>query len=70
MADFSNEDIKGERGESLTLGVNWYWNPNASVQFNSIRGEISERNDDVGGTDFTDRDYDLSGIRLRIDFEG
>ncbi len=62
MADFSNKDIRGCRGESLTLGVNWHWNPNASLQFNYIRGEFSERNEDVGGTLSTAGDDDILGL--------
>lgn len=68
VADFSNQDILGGRGESLTLGVNWYWNPNASVQLNYIRGEISQRDELVGGQLFTGGDYEVLGVRLRIDF--
>lgn len=68
VADFSNEDVRGGRGESLTLGVNWYWNANASMQFNYIRGEISERDETVGGQLFDGGDYEVLGIRLRVDF--
>jgi phosphate-selective porin OprO and OprP len=38
--DLSDEDIQGGIGESLTLGLNWYWNKNARMQFNYIYGNI------------------------------
>lgn len=68
FADFSDQDVFGGRGESLTFGLNWYWNPNASLQFNYIRGEISERNEVVGGNTYTGGDYEIFGIRMRVDF--
>ncbi len=68
FADFSNEEVRGGRGESITLGVNWYWNPNASVQFNYIRGEISERDEVANGNVFESGDYEVLGMRLRVDF--
>ncbi|QDV04577.1 Porin P precursor [Planctomycetes bacterium Poly30] len=68
VADFSNRDILGGRGESLSLGVNWYWNANASMQLNYIRGEISQRDEEVGGQLFDGGDYEVLGVRLRIDF--
>ena len=68
VADFSNHDIRGGRGESLTLGLNWYWNRNASVQLNYIRGEISERDENIGGMPFSEGDYEIIGMRMRVDF--
>ncbi len=67
-ADFSDKDIAGGLGESLTLALNWYWNANSSVQLNYIRGEISDRNEDVGGTIYSEGDYEVIGMRLRFDF--
>jgi phosphate-selective porin OprO/OprP len=32
----TDADIAGGRLTDLTLGVNWYWNPNAKLQFNYI----------------------------------
>lgn len=68
FADFSNDDIRGGRGESITLGLNWYWNANSSLQLNYIRGDISERDENVGGTSFTEGDYEVIGMRMRFDF--
>ena len=63
-ADFTDEDIAGGVGESLTLGLNWHWNPNARMQFNYINGRISDR--DFGG--FAGGDYEVIGTRFMIDF--
>ncbi|MCY2964262.1 MAG: porin, partial [Planctomycetota bacterium] len=35
--DLNSRDIDGGRLNDLTLGLNWYLNPNAKVQFNWIR---------------------------------
>jgi phosphate-selective porin OprO/OprP len=67
-ADFSDEDIFGGEGHSLTMGLNWYWNPHASVQLNYIMGEISDRQEVVGPTTYTEGDYSVLGIRFRVDF--
>lgn len=64
-ADFNDEDIFGGVGESVTLGVNWYWNANARIQFNYIFGGIDDR--DIGGT-LTTGDYQIIGTRMMIDF--
>lgn len=72
-ADLSNNDIRGGVGQSLTLGLNWYWNPNARVQMNYIWGEIrdsrftnlaAQDGFDVG----SDGDYHILGARWMIDY--
>ncbi len=59
-ADLTDEDIDGGVGESLTLGVNWYWNQNARLQFNYINGVIDTRIDSAK--------YDIVGARFCVDF--
>ncbi len=59
-ADLSDANIDGGVGESFTLGVNWYWNQNARLQFNYINGTI-DRNG-------ADADYDIIGTRFMVDF--
>ena len=62
-ADFNSFDIFGGKGESLTLGLNWYWNPYARVQFNYIHGTIEDSSaPGIGG------DYDIVGVRFMVDF--
>jgi phosphate-selective porin OprO/OprP len=67
-ADFTDQDIYGGVGSALTLGLNWYWTPHASVQLNYIDGSIDDRQVDVGGTTYTGGDYRILGIRFRVDF--
>ena len=64
-ADFNDQNIFGGVGESLTLGLNWLWNPNTRIQFNYINGRVNDRT--VGGQ-LTGGDYDIFGTRFMIDF--
>ena len=65
-ADYSDGDVLGGAGESFTFGLNWYWNPNARMQFNYINGQINDR--EVGGTNDVFGDYDIYGVRWMVDF--
>lgn len=68
-ADLTDDNILGGVGQSFTFGLNWYWNANASMQFNYIHGDISERNvTDVNGLTFSGGTYNVFGTRFRIDF--
>ena len=62
-ADFNDQDILGGDGESLTIGLNWWWTTHARWQFNYINGEI-DRPDIGDGTG----NYDIFGIRFAVDF--
>ena len=42
-ADLSDNDVRGGFQQNATLGVNWWWNPNARVQFNYVYGEIRDK---------------------------
>ena len=61
-ADLQDEDITGGKGESFTLGVNWWWNPNARVQANYIVGQ-TERSPIAANAD-----YQIFGLRWMVDF--
>ena len=66
-ADFNDADIFGGIGEAWTLGLNWYWNDAAKMQFNYIHGRIDDnRVLAVGGHDSWS--YDIVGTRFLIDF--
>lgn len=67
-ADYSDEDIFGGVGESLTFGVNWHWTPYSRMQFNYMYGEIDENagNAAGGGPDFGS--YQIIGTRFMVDF--
>jgi len=60
-ADLTDENILGGIGDSYALGLNWYWNPYARMQFNYIYGDIDRGA--VGGGN-----YQILGTRFMIDF--
>ncbi len=60
-ADLTDADIIGGEAESLTLGVNWYWNDYARMQFNYILGEVDRAPEGEG-------DYEIFGARIMVDF--
>ena len=61
-ADLQDEDIIGGKGESFTLGLNWWWNPYSRLQANYIVGQ-TERSPLVDNAD-----YQIVGIRWMVDF--
>ncbi|MCG8652936.1 MAG: OprO/OprP family phosphate-selective porin [Pirellulales bacterium] len=65
VADFNDEDILGGTGEAFTFGLNWYWNPNARMQFNYITGDVDNRLTDAG---IESADYNIYGARFMVDF--
>ncbi|MEZ6055270.1 MAG: porin [Planctomycetaceae bacterium] len=64
-ADLTNKDIAGGIGQSGTLGLNWYWNQNARLQFNYTHGYISNHAPVAGNTS---GHYDIIGTRFSVDF--
>ncbi|MCA9121476.1 MAG: porin [Planctomycetaceae bacterium] len=74
--DFTDDNIFGGVGDSLTLGLNWWWTPYSRVQFNYIHGSIAQRGQNGGATPGaplivglpTSGDYDLFGTRFMVDF--
>lgn len=64
--DFTDDDIFGGVGDSFTLGLNWWWNSNARMQFNYIHGSIDDRV--AAGAPDTSGDYDIFGMRCMCDF--
>ena len=66
-ADFVDEDILGGIGESLTIGLNWYWTPNARMQFNWINGRILD-NGVTRAPQVLSGNYDIIGTRFMVDF--
>ena len=65
VADFSDEDVLGGEGEAWTVGLNWYWNANARMQFNYITGKIENRATTMG---VESGGYNIFGARFGIDF--
>jgi len=69
MGDLSDDDIQGGVGESVTFGVNWYWNPYARMQFNYGYGNVYNNDlnaDLVTGVNFGH--YQVLGARFMVDF--
>jgi phosphate-selective porin OprO/OprP len=65
--DLSDDNIQGGIGDSVTLGVNWYWNAYAGMQFNYIYGNIYDNEvNAVNGIDYGD--YQIAGVRFRMDY--
>ncbi len=64
-ADFSDDNVDGGVGNSVTFAMNWYWNPNARMQFNYIYGDIDNRRPAAG---LTSGDYSIIGARFMVDF--
>lgn len=70
------ENIYGGNGHSLTLDVNWYWNPYARMQFNWLVGAIKDRRNPANPFPPTppgyigpgNGDYDIIGARWMVDF--
>jgi len=72
-ADFNDDNIFGGQATSHTLGLNWYWNAYARMQFNAIYGE-TENATIVDGTntgniaDLNSGNYTILGARFMVDF--
>ncbi len=66
-ADFNDDDILGGIGESLTIGLNWYWTANARMQFNWLHGKITD-NGFTRAPAVLSGNYDIVGTRFMVDF--
>jgi len=64
--DFSDRDIFGGVGDSVTFALNWWWTSHSRMQFNYIHGSVADRV--VAGAPGTSGDYDLIGARFMVDF--
>lgn len=76
-ADFNDADVVGGIASAFTLGLNWYWNPNARLQFNYIHGQITDSANRVIRDNAADMmipvvpasgNYDVVGARFMVDF--
>jgi phosphate-selective porin OprO and OprP len=74
--DFTDDDIFGGVGNSFTLGLNWWWNSNARMQFNYIHGSLSDRDPTRTADPYPNRqtvadtsgNYNIFGMRFMCDF--
>ncbi len=69
-ADFSDHDVLGGVGRSLTLALNWYMNANTRLQLNYLFGNIDNRRTTLlnGATPIVSGNYTIMGTRFVIDF--
>ena len=56
--DFDDESVSGEEVDSITLGVNWWLNPNTRIALNYITSDY----------DNLDEDVDALALRFQWDF--
>ena len=65
--DLTDHDIFGGRMADVTVGVNWYLNPNMRIMLNYVRSQLLDCN--VTGSTKTDKggDEDILGIRFQVD---
>ena len=77
FGNFSDEEILGGIGSSVTFGLNWWWTSHSRLMFNYIYGRIHDRYDQnissatglPGGTiGPTEGDYHIVGVRFMADF--
>ena len=60
--DLNDEEIDGGEADNITLGLNWYLNPNVRMMFNYVYSDLEDR----AGVD--DDDLNIFQTRLQIDF--
>ena len=65
--DSTDKDISGGVGHSATLGLVWYFNPNAKLQFNWVHGWITD-SADLTAAALPEAEYDILGMRCLIKF--
>ncbi len=68
--DFSDQNILGGAGESVTLGLNWWWTDCARMQFNYIVGRIDNHRLDADNpaSPIVQGDYQAMGTTVMCDF--
>jgi len=66
--DFTDGDVFGNVGEAVTVGLNWWWNPNARMQFNYIHGQIRNVSPATAAIAGDEGDYDVFATRFMVDF--
>ena len=63
--DLSDRDIDGGKLDDVTLGINWYLNPNTRVMLNYVRAKVDRL---VSSVRLDDAKADLLSMRFQIDF--
>jgi phosphate-selective porin OprO/OprP len=60
--DLNDGEIEGGEEHNLTLGLNWYWNPNSRMMFNYIYADVEDR------AEAEDGKANIFQTRFQIDF--
>lgn len=63
-SDMTNNGINGGQINEVTLGLNWFWNPNMKIQWNYDVGYRSQ----LGAGSLSNGTYQGFGTRLAFDF--
>ena len=58
--DLNDEDIVAGQADSLTIGLNWWWNQYSRMQFNYVNGDVDR--------DPTSGSYDIFGLQFEVFF--
>ncbi len=70
-ADFTDDDIFGGVGKSLSIGLNYWWSSRSRIQINYMKGRISDSSvvagDNTTGTP-QNGSYGILGVRYMVDF--
>lgn len=64
--DLNDAGIRGGEEDNITLGVNWYLNPNTRITLNYVHAEVEDR--DSGGISIDDGSSDIIQSRFQVDF--
>lgn len=67
--DLTDAGIDGGYITDLTVGVNWFFNPFAKLQFNYIMQEVNNTLRDAAGNVTTDNDGQLQGFGMRFAYD-
>ncbi len=62
--DLSDRTIDGGKLDDITLGINWYLNPNTRIMLNYVHADVDQTN--IGN--IKDGNADLAAMRFQIDF--
>jgi phosphate-selective porin OprO/OprP len=62
--DLNDEAIRGGKLDDITLGINWYLNPNTRIMLNYVHADVDQAN--TGN--INDGNADLASMRFQIDF--
>lgn len=60
--DLTDSGVLGGVQDTITAGVNWWWNPHMRVMFNVIFADVSD------GGPFGEGDLTIFGTRFQVDF--